>query len=308
MENPIVQVEHLYHRYTSQWAIQDICFEIKQAGVVGLLGSNGAGKSTTMNIMCGVLKQTSGEVYIGGIDSLKDPVAARKNIGFLPQKPPLYPDLSVDEYLRFSADIHLIKPKKVKVAVEEALERCGITDFRSRLLRNLSGGYQQRVSVAQAILHKPKLVVLDEPTNGLDPNQIIEIRHLIRSIGDERSVLLSTHILAEIQAACDSIIMIEQGRVVFTGGVDEFYNYIEPNSFLVYFDFPPQADDLMTIQGVKRVEIVGEREVRIFYDGERETMKNMVKESVKRGWELAEIGLEKRSMEDVFARLSGKNK
>lgn len=308
MENPIVQVEHLYHRYTSQWAVQDICFEIKQAGVVGLLGSNGAGKSTTMNIMCGVLKQTSGEVYIDGINSLKDPVTARKNIGFLPQKPPLYPDLSVDEYLRFSADIHLIKPKKVKIAVEEVLERCGITHFRGRLLRNLSGGYQQRVSVAQAILHKPKLVVLDEPTNGLDPNQIIEVRHLIRSIGEERSVLLSTHILAEIQATCDSIIMIEQGRVVFTGGVDEFYNYIEPNSFLVNFDFPPHADDLITIQGVKRVEIVGEREVRIFYDGERETMKNVVKESVKRGWELAEIGSEKRSMEDVFARLSGKNK
>ena len=306
MENPIVQVEHLYHRYTSQWAIQDICFEIKQTGVVGLLGSNGAGKSTTMNIMCGVLKQTSGEVYIDGINSLKDPVTARKNIGFLPQKPPLYPDLSVEEYLRFSADIHLIKPKKVKIAVEEALERCGITHFRGRLLRNLSGGYQQRVSIAQAILHKPKLVVLDEPTNGLDPNQIIEVRHLIRSIGEERSVLLSTHILAEIQAACDSIIMIEHGQGVFTGGVDEFYNYIEPNSFLVNFDFPPQPDDLMLIQGVKRVEMVGERDMRVFYDGERETMKNVIKESVKRGWELAEIGLEKRSMEDVFAKLSGK--
>ena len=208
MENPIVKVEHLYHRYATQWAIEDISFEIDHVGVVGLLGSNGAGKSTTMNIICGVLKQTSGEVYINGVNSIKDPIAARKNIGFLPQKPPLYPDLTVDEYLRFCAEMRLVDPKKINRAVEETEERCGISHFKGRLWRNLSGGYQQRVSIAQAIIHDPKFVVLDEPTNGLDPNQILAVRHLIRGIAEERTVMLSTHILSEINATCKSIVMI----------------------------------------------------------------------------------------------------
>ena len=153
MENPIVRVEHLYHRYTSsRWAIEDINFQIDDAGVVGLLGSNGAGKSTTMNIICGVMRQTAGEVYIGGINTLKEPVKARKLIGFLPQKPPLYPDLTVDEYLRFCAEIQWMDKKKIKSAIAAAEERCGITHMKDRLLRNLSGGYQQRVGLAQACL------------------------------------------------------------------------------------------------------------------------------------------------------------
>lgn len=206
MTNPIVKVEHLYHRYATQWAVEDICFEIDHSGVVGLLGSNGAGKSTTMNIICGVLKQTQGEVYVNGVNTLQDPIQARKQIGFLPQKAPLYPDLTVDEYLRFCAEMRLMEPKRIRKAVDEAEELCGVTHFKSRLLRNLSGGYQQRVGIAQAILHNPKFVVLDEPTNGLDPNQILEVRHLIRSISEERTVLLSTHILQEIQAISDTIL------------------------------------------------------------------------------------------------------
>ena len=167
MENPIVKVERLYHRYTtSRWAIEDINFQISEAGVVGLLGSNGAGKSTTMNIICGVLKQTSGEVYINGINTLKEPVKARKMIGFLPQKPPLYPDLTINEFLRFCAEIQWMDKKKIKSAIARAEERCGITHMKDRLLRNLSGGYQQRVGLAQAILHDPKFVVMDEHTNG----------------------------------------------------------------------------------------------------------------------------------------------
>lgn len=306
MENPIVKVEHLYHRYAAQWAIEDVCFEINSAGVVGLLGSNGAGKSTTMNIMCGVLKQTCGEVYIEGINSLKDPVEARKKIGFLPQKPPLYPDLTVDEYLRFCAEIRFVESKKIKRAVEKAEEYCGITHFKSRLLRNLSGGYQQRVGIAQAILHDPKFVVLDEPTNGLDPNQILEVRHLIRDIAEERTVMLSTHILSEVQAVCNTIIMIENGRVVFAGGVEEFDNYIEPNSLFARFDFPPLPEELFVVRGIKRIEAIGEHGVRIWYDGERETIKSIVRKSVERGWGLTEIREEKHSMEEIFIRLSGK--
>ena len=209
MENPVVKVEHLYHRYSTQWAIEDINLEIEGAGVVGLLGSNGAGKSTTMNIICGVLKQTKGKVYINGVDTLKNPEVARGYIGFLPQKPPLYPDLTVNEYLNFCAEIHWMERKSIKAAVKRVEERCGVYHMKDRLLRNLSGGYQQRVGIAQAILHDPKFVVLDEPTNGLDPNQILEVRQLIQNIAEDRTVLLSTHILSEVQAACSSIKMIE---------------------------------------------------------------------------------------------------
>ena len=306
MENLIVKVEHLYHRYATQWAIEDINFEIEENGVIGLLGSNGAGKSTTMNIICGVLKQTRGKVYINGIDPLKNPVAARKYIGFLPQKPPLYPDLTVDEYLRFCAEIHWMERKKINAAVGETEERCGITHMKDRLLRNLSGGYQQRVGIAQAILHDPKFVVLDEPTNGLDPNQILEVRQLIREIAEDRTVMLSTHILSEVQATCSTIKMIEHGRVVFSGSVEEFDNYIEPNTLYAVFDLPPLPDELLMIAGIKKVEMVGGHGVRLWYDGERDTIKQVIRESMVRGWEMTEIRSEKSSMEAVFAKLSGK--
>jgi len=308
MENPIVKVEHLYHRYSTQWAIADISFSIDRGGIVGLLGSNGAGKSTTMNIICGVLKQTKGDVYIDGVNSLTDPITARKNIGFLPQKPPLYPDLTVDEYLVFCAEMRLMNPKDIKRAVAETEERCGITHFKSRLLRNLSGGYQQRVGIAKAILQKPKFVVLDEPTNGLDPNQILEVRHLIRGIAEEHTVMLSTHILSEVQASCDTIMMIDDGRVVFSGTVDEFDSSIELNMICASFDFPPLPDELVQVQGVSRVEALSDHGFRMWYNGDRDTVKRVVRESLARGWELTEIRAEKSSMEDVFAKLSGKKR
>ena len=307
MENPIVKVERLYHRYTtSRWAIEDINFQISEAGVVGLLGSNGAGKSTTMNIICGVLKQTSGEVYINGINTLKEPVKARKMIGFLPQKPPLYPDLTINEYLRFCAEIQWMDKKKIKSAIARAEERCGITHMKDRLLRNLSGGYQQRVGLAQAILHDPKFVVLDEPTNGLDPNQILEVRQLIKDIAIDRTVMLSTHILSEVQASCSSIKMIEHGRVVFSGSTEDFDNYIEPNTLYLEFELPPTMDELLKLSGVKRGEVIDNHAIRLWYDGGRDTIKQIMREATSRGWDMIELRREKSSMEAVFAKLSGK--
>ena len=307
MENPIVKVERLYHRYTaSRWAIEDINFQISEAGVLGLLGSNGAGKSTTMNIICGVLKQTSGEVYINGINTLKEPVKARKMIGFLPQKPPLYPDLTINEYLRFCAEIQWMDKKKIKSAIARAEERCGITHMKDRLLRNLSGGYQQRVGLAQAILHDPKFVVLDEPTNGLDPNQILEVRQLIKDIAIDRTVMLSTHILSEVQATCSSIKMIEHGRVVFSGSPEDFDNYIEPNTLYLEFELPPTMDELLKLSGVKRGEVIDNHAIRLWYDGERDTIKQIMREATSRGWDMIELRREKSSMEAVFAKLSGK--
>jgi len=308
MNNSIVRVEHLSHRYGgAQWAIRDINLEVSGRGILGLLGSNGAGKSTTMNIICGVLNQTEGAVYINGIDLRQDPSEAKRHLGFLPQKPPLHTDLTVDEYLHYTAHLRSIAPKKMKQAVDAAKDKCGITHFSRRLIRNLSGGYQQRVGIAQAIVHNPRFVVLDEPTNGLDPNQILEVRKLIREIAEERSVLLSTHILSEVQATCDQIRMIEHGQLVFSGSLDEFNNYIVPDSFFVALDAPPSADALLEVPGVNGVETLTERSFRVSYAG-TETVKRMVEYSVTRGWELTEIRVEKSSIDAVFAKLSNKIK
>lgn len=263
MKEPIVKVEHLSHRYSIQWAVRDISFEIPVRGIYGLLGSNGAGKSTTMNIVCGVIKQTEGNVFIKGIDARNKPVDAKRLIGFLPQKPPLYGDLTVEEYLLHCARLRWVPDKELQPAVDDVLGRCGITHFRKRLIKNLSGGYQQRVGIAQAIVHKPDLVVFDEPTNGLDPNQILEIRQLIRDIAQERTVILSTHILTEVQAVCDHILMIEEGKLVFSGSVDEFDNYIMPNSIYLSMVDAPTKEELERIEGVLGVEELGNMKFRI---------------------------------------------
>ncbi len=307
MEKSVVRVENLSHRYSVQWAIRDINFEIYQRGVMGLLGSNGAGKSTTMNIICGVLKQTQGEVYIDGINFRENPVEAKKNIGFLPQKAPLYMDFTVDEYLTYCANLRMVDKMKIKKAVDEAKARCGVSHFSNRLLRNLSGGYQQRVGIAQAIVHDPKFVVLDEPTNGLDPNQIVEVRHLIKEIAEERSVLLSTHILTEVQATCEEIKMIEQGQLVFSGTLAQFDNYIQPDSIVITLANLPANADLVW-EGVKQVEKISDHHFRLRYSGGRETVRRVAEQSVNRGWGLEELVVEKSSLDEIFAQLSGKAK
>lgn len=306
MEKSIVKVEHLSHRYSIQWAVRDISFEIPQRGIYGLLGSNGAGKSTLMNIICGVLKQTEGEVFIDGENTRENPIRAKLHIGFLPQKPPLYGDLTVEEYLTHSADLRRVAPKEVKRAVDEVLELCAIAHFRQRLLKNLSGGYQQRVGIAQAIVHKPDLVVFDEPTNGLDPNQIMEIRHLIKDIARERTVILSTHILSEVQATCDHILMIEQGKLVFTGSVNEFDNYIAPNTIFVCLEDAPPVDELKKIEGVTGVDELGGHRFRIYFTDAREVIERLVDLSSANHWRLMEIRQEKSSLDTIFAELSKK--
>ena len=306
MEESIVKVKHLSHRYSVQWAIRDINIEITRNGIYGLLGSNGAGKSTTMNIICGVLKQTEGEVYIKGINLRENPVEAKKHLGFLPQKPPLHMDLTVEEYLVHCANMRLIPAHEVQGAVKDVMGRCGISHFSRRLIRNLSGGYQQRLGIAQAIIHNPDFVVLDEPTNGLDPNQIVEIRELIREIAVDRTVILSTHILSEVQATCDYIRMIEEGQVVFSGTVDEFDNYIVPNTLFVSLIAAPPAEVIREIPGVVAVEELGGSKFRIQFSDALEATERLVEASVTKGWRLVEIRQEKSSLDEIFAELSKK--
>ncbi|MDO6431680.1 ABC transporter ATP-binding protein [Flavitalea sp. BT771] len=304
MSKSIVKIEGLSHRYSANWAIRDIHIDIDRTSIVGLLGSNGAGKSTTMNILCGALKQTEGNVYINGISMREDPALAKKEIGFLPQNPPLYMDLTVDEYLRYCAGLRLMPRQAIARAVAEVKERCGIAHFSERLIRNLSGGYRQRVGIAQAIVHKPHVVVLDEPTNGLDPNQVIEVRALIREIARERVVIFSSHILSEVQLLCQEINMIENGRIVFSDTMEAFSNYIEPSSMLVHFGNMPAAQDLEKIPGIVKTQMLTERLVRVFFNGDQEITERVVTASVQHGWRLREINLEKNSVEEVFKQLS----
>ena len=308
MEQSIVSVKNLSHRYSVQWAVKDVSFEINEKGVTGLLGSNGAGKSTTMNIICGVLNQTQGDVFINGVNLREDPVEAKKNIGFLPQQPPLYTDLTVGEYLRHAAFLRLVEPDKVDEAVDLALEKCSITHFRDRLIKNLSGGYQQRVGIAQAIVHNPQFVVLDEPTNGLDPNQIVDIRNLIRDIAKHHAVLLSTHILSEVQAICDNIYMIESGKLVFSGTMEEFDNYVAPESFIVEFANSPSKEVLENLTENNGIEALEDGSYRIFLKDDISITEKYIQESVKQNWNLKNIYVERASLSEIFAQLSGKAK
>ena len=306
MAEDYIFTENMTVGYGKMPLIAQIEIHVKRGQIVTLIGPNGAGKSTTMNIMCGVLKQTEGDVYIKGISISQNPVEAKRHIGFLPQVPPLHPDLTVEEYLEFCAELRHIPEREVKKAVREVMGRCGISHFAKRVIHNLSGGYQQRVGIAQAIIHNPELVIFDEPTNGLDPNQIVEIRHLIKEIAEERTVILSTHILPEVQATCDYIRMIEQGNMVFSGTVEEFDNYIQPNTLVVSLGTLPLVADIQALPGVVRVEELGGPRFRIQFSDVKEAINSIVEASYTRDWQLMELQQEKSSLDTIFAELSKK--
>lgn len=305
---PIVKVSGLSHTYNARrsWAIRDIGFQIDARGIVGLLGSNGAGKSTTMNIMCGVLNQTEGRVEINGADMRRRPEEAKRQLGFLPQDPPLYLDLTVDEYLEHCARLRLMDRRAIPKAVAEVKEKVNIAHFSKRLLKNLSGGYRQRVGIAQAIVHQPQLVVMDEPTVGLDPNQIVELRRLVQEIATDRAVIFSTHIMSEVEAMCRDVMMIEHGRMVFSGSLQAFKEVETPDAILATFAQPPAVSELSAIAGVKAVEPLGPQRVRVSFDGSADMTERLMGVSLQRGWRLREIVYEQRSLEAIFAKLSKK--
>lgn len=213
---PMVRVENLQRYYGALCAVQNISFELCRGEVLGFLGLNGAGKSTTMQMLSGVLKPDSGRILIQGLDITKQPKRAKAKIGFLPETPPLYPDLTVQEYLHYAAKLHKIPSTTIHGAIQQVLEQCGLQQHTKKLIGMLSKGYQQRVGFAQAIIHKPDIILLDEPTNGLDPNQIREIRELIQQLGKEHAIILSSHILPEVEATCTRAIIIHNGTVVFS--------------------------------------------------------------------------------------------
>lgn len=305
--NSIVKIEHLSHKYSAAWAIRDINMEFSQTGIVGLLGSNGAGKSTTMNILCGTLNQTEGQVYINGFNMREQPQLAKKEVGFLPQQAPLHLELTVDEYLTYCANLRQVPKDKVQKALAEVKERCSITHFSKRLLRNLSGGYRQRVGIAQAIIHRPRLVVLDEPTNGLDPNQIIEVRALIKEIAKDCLVIFSSHILTEVQLLCKDIRMIEGGRIVFADTMDAFNNYVEPRSVVMHLENPPAEAALLQLDGVTKVEFLTEKLLRVHFSSDQEIAERLTAAAVHNSWRLREINFDKTALDTIFKQLSIKS-
>jgi ABC-2 type transport system ATP-binding protein len=218
----MIKVEHLTKQYGDRYAVNDISFEVKKGEIVGFLGPNGAGKSTTMNILTGYLSSTSGKAMVDGMDILEHPLAVKKKIGFLPETPPLYLEMTVMEYLNFIYDLKKCTLNR-RAHIEEVCRVVKIEDTLDRMIKNLSKGYRQRVGIAGAIVGNPEVIIFDEPTNGLDPKQIIDIRNLIRELGKERTIILSTHILSEVKAVCDRILIINEGKIV----ADELTENIE---------------------------------------------------------------------------------
>ena len=303
----MIKISHLVKNYGSFCAVDDISYEFERGEVVGFLGPNGAGKSTTMNILTGYLSSTSGSVSIGGVDILDDPLNAKRLIGYLPEQPPLYPDMTVDEYLSFAYDLKGCTLNKEK-HINEVCAVVKIGEVRKRLIKNLSKGYRQRVGIAQALIGNPPVVIFDEPTIGLDPKQIIEIRNLIRTLGKEHTVILSTHILQEVQAVCDRIVIINKGKIVADELTENISRAVENNRRFNIKIAGPQRDVLATLRnlpGVTYAEVLAAR------DGDAYTY--MVESEVgvdirkKLFWTMAEkkwpiIGLEAlgMSIEDIF--------
>ena len=259
----MIEVKNLVKKYGDHTAVDHLSFTVEKGQIYGFLGPNGAGKSTTMNIMTGYLGATDGEVLINGHDILKEPQAAKKSIGYLPELPPLYMDMTVMEYLKFSAELKKIKKEDREQEIEKALKLVKLADVQDRLIKNLSKGYKQRVGLAQAILGFPEIIILDEPTVGLDPKQIIEIRELIRELAKEHTVILSSHILAEIREVCDYIMIISKGKLVAS-------------------DTPEHLEELMNGSDTIHIETRAEEEtVREILSGLKDIEDEILKAEVK---------------------------
>ena len=259
----MIQINNLVKNYGTKFAVDDISFRVSKGEIVGFLGPNGAGKSTTMNSLTGYLSSTSGEAKVGGIDILENPDEAKKLIGFLPEQPPLYVDMTVNEYLNFVYEIKGCKLNRAK-HLEEVRQVTKIDDVQNRLIKNLSKGYKQRVGIAQALVGNPPVIIFDEPTVGLDPKQIIEIRNLIRNLGQNHTVILSTHILSEVQSVCDRIIIINEGKIIADEKTESITQVVEENRRYHVKVCGPQREVLTvlkSIPGVISAELTGEREL-----------------------------------------------
>ena len=304
MDNVTVEASELTRVYGNNAVVRDVSFNLNKGEVLGFLGPNGAGKSTTMKMLTGNLAPTSGSIKICGIDIIDQPKDAKALIGYLPETPPLYKELTVDEMLSLAGRLHGVSRGSLRKAVQTVKERCGLTEMSHRLIDNLSKGYQQRVGIAQAIIHNPMVVILDEPTVGLDPIQIRDIRALIKELGGEHSVILSTHILPEVEIVCDQVQIIHKGELVFNGSIDVLKQQRHGNRLLVGLRNAPAADELLKVAGVTGVEPAGESLLRVSFAEGAAPAEAIVQAAVGNSWGLYQISPDQTSLEDVFMQLT----
>lgn len=307
--NPSIVVESLSKSYGEFVALDNVSFRVQPGEIVGFLGPNGAGKTTTMKILTCFMAATSGSARVAGFDVYEESDQVRTKIGYLPESVPLYEDMIVYDYLNFMAEIRGVEKSKRHAAIKRAAELTGLTHMIGREIFELSKGYRQRVGLAQAIIHEPDVVILDEPTSGLDPNQILEIRDLIKEIGREKTVIFSTHILGEVSAVCDRIILINRGKIVADGTFDSLSARVAEKSRGVLLQFvDPSAEIKKALKELSDVEVVedlGIRGWKLATRKEAEVRDAVIKLSVEKNWQLASIQVYRPDLEEIFRALTG---
>ena len=298
-----IEVKGLIKIYGNQRAVNDISFTIKEGEIVGFLGPNGAGKSTTMKIATGFIPPSEGKVLVAGFDVVKDSKLVRQNIGYLPEHNPLYLDMFVREYLGFIASIHGLKGARKKERIGEMIQLCGLTIEQNKRIGSLSKGYRQRVGLAQALIHDPKVLILDEPTTGLDPNQLAEIRSLIKEISKDKTVILSTHIMQEVKALCNRVIIINKGVLVADDSVANLEDQNSSKMLIVEFQQEVPEDELTTLNGL---EIVGQQgsKYHLRSDSDNDLRETLFKFSAEKGWVILSMQMEENNLEDIFYQLT----
>ncbi|PPD04651.1 MAG: ABC transporter ATP-binding protein [Methylobacter sp.] len=300
----LVEADCVSRFYNKQCAVNDISFSLKQGEVLGFLGPNGAGKTTTMQMLCGNLAPSAGQIKINGFDIVEQPVSAKRYLGYLPDTPPLYKELTVEEFLIYCAKLHGLGPGDIKTAVTHAQERCGLSGVSRRLIGNLSKGYQQRAGIAQAIVHNPPVIILDEPTVGLDPIQIREIRALIRELGQDHGVILSTHILSEVQESCTHVQIIHQGKLVLKETIAGLHRHMNSGLIKLASHLAVPVDALQNFTGILSIELITPHIAHIRHDGNHNPAEEIAETVVNLGCGLLELTPIKKSMEEVFIQLT----
>lgn len=303
----MIEVEHLSKTFVDHPVVDDVSFFVPEGQVLGFLGPNGAGKTTTMRMITAFLRPTRGRVVVAGIDLDSDPVGLRRRVGYLPENVPLYPEMRVEEYLRFRADIEDVPRGEVRENMEYVIDRCMLADVRRQVIGTLSKGYRQRVGLAGALVHKPPVLILDEPTVGLDPNQIIKIRELITELGRDHTVVLSTHILPEVEQVCERVLIIDRGRIVADGSPEALRTQLVGNPTVVAElkgANGAAVEALAGLPGVLEVHPVKDGRFRVEHEAGRDPREAIFRLAVERGWVLTELRQEAASLEDVFVRLT----
>lgn len=299
----LVDVKNVSRSYGPIIAVDDISFQVKRGQVLGFLGPNGAGKSTTMQMLTGNLAPSQGQILINGADILDRPRQAKSQLGYLPEQPPVYQEMTVDEYLQYCAQLNRVSRDRIKAAMEYAKEKCGLTQVGKRLIGNLSKGFQQRTGIAQAILHNPAIVILDEPTVGLDPIQIREIRNLIRDLRGDHSVILSTHILPEVQTICDHVQIINNGKLVFSESISSLQDHLDTKSIIVAFAQTLTSAQLEGLSVYGDITSLSPHKYKINYENTL-SVDDLLKHSLAEKWQLREVYPDRMSLEHIFVQLT----